>query len=98
MRRLMSAAMNSSFQGQATGSARCRRRAARPIHGLHLPAPGPRIVTPVGWRYEDSVSAKQRLVPTGDVAGERKFLRHEPGGVDAYLDLATGDELFMSRV
>jgi len=98
VRRRMSAAMNCSFHGQATGSARCRRRAARPIHGLHLPARGLRIVTPVGWRYEDSLSARQRFVPTENVAGERKFLRHEPDGVDAYLDFAIADKVFMSRV
>jgi len=70
----------------------------RPVHWLHLPASGLRIVTPVGGRYKDSLGARQRFVPTEGVAGERKFLRNEPGAVDAYLDLATGDEVFMSRV
>lgn len=53
------------------------------------------VVVPRGWIFERSLSARHRYVESSRM-GEMKFLRHE-GGVDVYVDPATGDEHYVGR-
>ena len=54
------------------------------------------VVTPPGWDYENSLSAKYIFVETGWVPEFMDFLRHE-NGLDVYRDLETGKEVFVGR-
>jgi hypothetical protein len=54
------------------------------------------IVTPPEWKFENSLSATFGLVPDGQVEKSMKFLRHE-GGMDVYLNLLAGKEVFVGR-
>jgi hypothetical protein len=54
------------------------------------------IVTPPEWKFENSLSSRFGLVPDGQVEKSMKFLRHE-GGMDVYLNLLTGKEVFVGR-
>jgi hypothetical protein len=54
------------------------------------------LEVPAGWRYEDSISQKPGFVPMGTEGDLVKFLRREKG-LDIYLDLVTGREVFMGR-
>ena len=55
-----------------------------------------RIVMPPHWKYEGSLSQSSQFVPTEEVSKSVKFLRRE-GGLDVYLDLATGEERYVGR-
>lgn len=64
--------------------------------GLHLEGRAMQLATPEGWRFEDSLSRRFGFEPT-EISGERmKFIRSEDG-LDVYLDLASGDEVFVAR-
>jgi hypothetical protein len=53
------------------------------------------LAVPPGWKYEGSAS--QRPCLEGEADGDRlEFLRHEDG-VDVYLDLLSGKEVFAGR-
>lgn len=54
------------------------------------------IALPDGWEYEGSLSAKPGFVAENEVDGQLKFLRREEG-LDVYLDLRTGKEMFRGR-
>lgn len=54
------------------------------------------VVTPPGWRFEGSLSATFGFVPTGLEDNSLRFLRHEDG-VEVYLNLLTGKEVFVGR-
>lgn len=54
------------------------------------------VVTPSGWRYEESLSATFGFVPTGLEDKSLRFLRHEDGA-DIYLNLLTGKEVVVGR-
>ena len=54
------------------------------------------LATPLGWEYENSLSADFKFVETGRASEFMDFLRHEDG-VDVYRDLATGKEVFVAR-
>jgi hypothetical protein len=54
------------------------------------------IVTPPHWKYEGSLSQSFQFVPAEEAPQRVKFLRRE-GGVDVYLDLATGEERYVGR-
>jgi hypothetical protein len=54
------------------------------------------IETPDGWRYENSLSKSYSFFPNEEVNQKLRFLRHE-NGVDVYLDLETGKEMYMGR-
>ncbi|WP_225071372.1 hypothetical protein [Desulfuromonas sp. CSMB_57] len=60
------------------------------------PAPPMTLATPAGWQYEESLSANVRFVSADDLDENFKFLRHEPG-VDVYLDVTTGQEVYVGR-
>jgi hypothetical protein len=61
--------------------------------GIHLPGSRLELATPDGWRYDESLSADFTLVPTDQVQSRLRFLRNE-GGVDVFLDSATGKEVY----
>lgn len=54
------------------------------------------VSTPDGWKYEGSLSHKYVFVSSEYVDEGMKFLRHE-NGVDVYLNLLTGEEVFAGR-
>jgi hypothetical protein len=54
------------------------------------------LVMPAGWTHEGSLSQKHDFVPMGQVDKKLKFLRSE-AGMDIYLELATGKEVYVSR-
>jgi hypothetical protein len=55
------------------------------------------MITPDGWKYEGSLSQTFGFVPTGQEERSLRFLRHERG-VDVFLNLVTGEEVFVGRV
>ncbi len=54
------------------------------------------IAVPDGWTFEGSLSQKPSFDPKGSEEHRRQFLRHE-NGLDVYLDLVTGKEMFVGR-
>ncbi len=54
------------------------------------------VACPVGWKYSGSLSEKFGFVPNGAMSETMKFLRRE-NGVDVYLDLTSGKEVYMGR-
>jgi hypothetical protein len=54
------------------------------------------LMRPEGWKYEGSLSQTHGFVPTGAEGKSVKFLRKEDG-VDVYLNLLTGTEMFVGR-
>lgn len=54
------------------------------------------VVTPPGWNYADSLSARFHFVETGWVPEFMDFVRHE-NGFDVYRDLKTGKERYVGR-
>lgn len=54
------------------------------------------VVTPPGWEYDGSLSAKFHFVETGWIPEFMDFLRHE-NGTDVYRDLKTGKEVYVGR-
>jgi len=54
------------------------------------------VVTPPGWKHDDSLSAKFHFVETGWVPEFMDFLRHE-NGMDVYRDLKSGKEVYVGR-
>ncbi len=54
------------------------------------------LMRPEGWRYEGSLSQTYGFVPTGVEENSLKFLRSE-NGLDVYLNLLTGAEVFLGR-
>jgi len=65
-------------------------------HGIHFTAKSLTLATPLGWRYENSLSARLKYVESTELSEKMKFLRHETGK-DVYLDLSTGNEVYMAR-
>lgn len=55
-----------------------------------------KLVTPDGWTYEGSLSAKFTFIETGWTPEFMDFLRHE-NGLDVYRDLRTGKEVYVGR-
>jgi hypothetical protein len=54
------------------------------------------LMTPDGWRFENSLSARFGFVAAEAVDGQLEFLRHERG-VDVYLNRVTGKEVYVGR-
>jgi hypothetical protein len=54
------------------------------------------IVTPEGWKYKGSLSQTFTFVPSEHIDKTMKFLRYE-NGVDVYLDLVNGKEVYSGR-
>jgi|GEM_PF-185339 len=55
-----------------------------------------KIAFPEGWKYEGSLSAKPGFAAGNTIDDRLKFLRRE-NGIDVYLDLRSGKEVFMGR-
>ena len=68
----------------------------RIMPGLHLRGLSMNLATPPGWQFEGSLSQTFRFIPTGEESDRLKFLRNEDG-VDVFLDLSTGKEVFVGR-
>jgi hypothetical protein len=64
--------------------------------GVHFPGESLQFATPDGWTYEGSLSERFTFVEVGTEGERLKFLRSE-NGVDVFLDLATGQEVFRGR-
>ena len=54
------------------------------------------VVTPIGWRFEGSLSQSYGFVPTEHENKSLTFLRHE-NGQDVYFNELTGKEVFVGR-
>ena len=54
------------------------------------------IAMPAGWKFEGSLSDRPGFAAEGTEGDRLKFLRHE-GGNDFYLDLISGEEVFVGR-
>lgn len=54
------------------------------------------LFTPEGWEYEASLSQTYGFVPAGLSDRSLRFLRRD-GGVDVYLNVMTGKEVFIGR-
>lgn len=64
--------------------------------GVHMPSKQMTLATPEGWRYEDSLSANFKFVADKEMSEKLEFLRREDG-LDVYLDLSTGKEVYEGR-
>lgn len=64
--------------------------------GTHMPAGDMTLTTPNGWTYEDSLSANFAFVENDALEEKMEYLRHD-NGTDVYLDLSTGEEVFVGR-
>jgi hypothetical protein len=62
----------------------------------HLPDVGQSVAFPEGWSYARSLSKQFGFVQNGDEAEHLRFLRSEDG-LDVFLDLRTGKEVFIGR-
>jgi len=62
--------------------------------GTYMRDTSMQLATPKGWEFEGSLSQKFTFIPTDQVKDQLKFLRKE-GGLDVYLDLKTGKEVFL---
>jgi hypothetical protein len=54
------------------------------------------IVTPLGWKFEGSLSSTYNFVPAEHLEKGMKYLRHE-NGLDVYLNPITGEEVYVGR-
>ena len=54
------------------------------------------VFCPTGWTYERSLSRQYAVTPAEHLEKSLKFLRHQDG-LDAYLNLLTGAEVFIGR-
>jgi len=64
--------------------------------GIHFPSTNMTLATPIGWRYEESLSAHHTFVANEDMKEKLEFLRRERN-VDVYVDRSTGKEVFIGR-
>jgi len=55
-----------------------------------------KVITPPGWKFEGSLSSTHTFIPTEEIEKSMKFLRHEKG-LDVYLNLVTGKEMYIGR-
>lgn len=55
-----------------------------------------KLVHPLDWKFEGSLSSTFGFVPSDHGANGMTYLRHE-NGVDVYLNAMTGDEMYVGR-
>ncbi len=73
-----------------------------PHKGKHLVvasligSPLSEAAAPFGWRFEGSLSERPGFVPKGQEGDRWKFLRFEKG-TEVYLDLVSGEEVYVGR-
>jgi hypothetical protein len=68
--------------------------ALRAAPAIHPSGEQLRLVTPSGWKFEQSMSAQHTFIPTEDVAERLMYLRTE-NDVDVYWDSVRNTELYM---
>jgi hypothetical protein len=68
----------------------------RQADGIHPPTGGLPVAFPEGWHYARSLSKQFGFVQSGEEAERLRFLRTEEG-LDVFLDLRTGKEVFIGR-
>ena len=54
------------------------------------------LATPAAWEYAGSLSQKTGYVPPEEIGKQLKYLRTE-NGIDVYLDLKSGREVYTGR-
>lgn len=54
------------------------------------------VITPDGWKYEESLTASYDLVPTESAEKSLVFLRHD-NGLDVFFNRLTGKEVYVGR-
>jgi hypothetical protein len=54
------------------------------------------LITPDGWKFENSLSAKFGFVPN-QTKNERLVFVEKCDGVDVYIDMNTGKEVYIGR-
>lgn len=59
-------------------------------------AAGARVICPVGWTYEKSLSRQYAVVPPQQIDKSLTFLRHE-AGLDVFRNALTGEEVYIGR-
>jgi hypothetical protein len=68
----------------------------RPYEGIYLKNKNMELHFPNGWNYESSLSKQFKFIPPKEMPSRYKLLRRE-NGVDVFLDLETGEEVFLGR-
>jgi hypothetical protein len=68
----------------------------RQADGIHRPSAGLSVAFPEDWNYARSLSKQFGFVRSGEEAKRLRFLRTEEG-LDVFLDLRTGKEVFIGR-
>lgn len=63
--------------------------------GVHMKGLSLDLATPPGWDYQGSLSQQFTFIPSGEAKDRLRFLRREDG-VEVYLDLNTGREVFIA--
>ena len=56
-----------------------------------------KIAVPVGWQFENSLSAQFTFVSNEEASERMEFLRHE-NGVDVFFDKQAGKEVYLGRL
>ena len=84
------------YQGEGEISVCWFFEGERPFNGIYLRTEKMKVHTPKGWNYESSLSKQFHFMPTEEVSSRYKFLRKEDG-VDVFLDLETGKEVYLGR-
>jgi len=70
---------------------------ARIAAGIHVHGRSMELATPAGWDFEGSLSQRFGFAPTAEKDKQLRFLRRD-GSTDVYLDLATGEEVYVPRI
>jgi hypothetical protein len=65
--------------------------------GVHMRGTSFEFSTPVGWRFEESLSKKFGFIRAGEEDNKLRLIRRE-SGLDVYLDAQTGKEVYVGRV
>ena len=65
-------------------------------YGVHTSGKAIDLHTPLGWKYEGSLSQKFTFVPSEERNERLKFIRRE-GNLDVFQDNQTGEILFLPR-
>ena len=88
--------MRTDYQGEGEISVCWFYEGERPYEGIYLKNMNMKLHLPNGWNYEISLSKQFQFIPTVKGSSKYKLLRRE-NGVDVFLDLVTGEEVFSGR-
>jgi hypothetical protein len=62
-----------------------------------IPTSAHGLAVPSGWTYSNSLSARFRFVPNGELDQQLEFVRRDQNGVDVYRDRRTGQLLYLGH-